>query len=38
MEQMLTEGMDEHHLNLALDIFLRDAAIFEEEDLEKPVF
>ena len=38
MEQMLQEGMDEHHFNLALDVFLRDAAIFEEEDLENETF
>lgn len=33
MEQLLTEGFTEQHINLALNIFLRDAAFFEEEDL-----
>jgi hypothetical protein len=30
--------MDEHHINLALDVFLRDAAFFEEEDLQQETF
>jgi len=30
--------MDEHHISLALNIFIRDAALFEEEDLEKDTF
>lgn len=33
MEQLFTEGMDEKHINIALDVFLRDAAQFKEEDL-----
>lgn len=34
MENMFTEGFTEKHINLALDIFLRDAAQFEEKDLK----
>jgi hypothetical protein len=26
MEQLFTEGLDEKHINIALDVFLRDAA------------
>lgn len=33
MENMFTEGFDEHHIGIALDVFLRDVAQFEEEDL-----
>lgn len=33
MEQLFTEGMDEKHINIALDVFLRDAAQFKEEDV-----
>ena len=38
MDNMFTEGFDEHHISIALDLFLRDAAIFEEKDLENPTF
>ena len=30
--------MDEHHISLALDVFIRDAAFFEESDLDKETF
>ena len=33
MESMFQDGLDEHHVSLALNIFIRDAAFFEEEDL-----
>jgi hypothetical protein len=35
---MFTEGFTEKHLLIALDIFLRDAAQFEEKDLTNPTF
>jgi len=35
---MFTEGFDEHHMSIALDVFLRDAAIIEEKDLENETF
>lgn len=35
---MFTEGFDERHISIALDVFLRDAAFFKEEDLENPTF
>lgn len=38
METMFTEGFSEHHINLALDIFLRDAHQFEEKDLKTDTF
>lgn len=38
MEQMFTEGFDEKHMSIALDVFLRDFGQFEEKDLEKPMF
>ena len=38
MDSMFTEGLDEHHLSLALDVFIRDAHMFKEEDLEKQTF
>lgn len=38
MENMFTEGFDEHHIGIALDVFLRDVAQFEEDDLENPTF
>lgn len=38
MENMFTEGFDEHHIGIALDVFLRDVAQFEEEHLENPTF
>ena len=38
MDNMLEDGLDEHHISLALDVFLRDIAQFEEADLEKPTF
>jgi hypothetical protein len=33
MEQMFTEGFDEKHMGIALDVFLRDFGQFEEKDL-----
>jgi len=38
MENMFTDGFDEHHISIALDVFLRDVAQFQEEDLESPTF
>lgn len=38
MDNMLEDGLDEHHISLALDVFLRDIAQFEEADLEKTTF
>ena len=38
MESLFQDGMDEHHISLALDIFIRDAAFFEEADLENETF
>ena len=38
MDNMFTEGFDEKHINIALDVFLRDFGQFKEEDLEKPTF
>lgn len=38
MDEMFTEGFSEHHINIALDVFLRDFDQFEESDLEKPTF
>ena len=38
MESMFSEGFDEHHISIALDVFLRDVAQFEESDLENPTF
>ena len=38
MDQLFTEGMTEHYIGLALDVFLRDADQFEEEDLQNPTF
>ena len=39
METMFQDGgLDEHHMGLALDIFLRDAAFFDEKDLESDTF
>ncbi len=33
MENLFTEGFTEKHISIALDIFLRDAAQFQEKDL-----
>ena len=38
MEDMFTEGFDEKHIGIALDVFLRDFGQFEELDLKKPMF
>jgi hypothetical protein len=38
MEQMFTEGFDEKHINIAMDVFLRDFGQFKETDLDKPMF
>ena len=38
MENMFAEGFDEHHISIALDVFIRDAAFFEEDDLNSPTF
>ena len=38
METMFTEGFDEHHISIALDVFLRDVAQFEDKDLDSPTF
>lgn len=38
MDNMLEDGLDEKHISIALDVFLRDIAQFEETDLAKPTF
>ena len=38
MENMFSEGFDEHHISIALDVFLRDVAQFEDKDLENATF
>lgn len=38
MDQIFTEGFDESLANLALDVFLRDYAQFEQKDLESETF
>ena len=38
METMFLDGFDEHHISIALDVFLRDIALFSEEDLENQTF
>ena len=38
MDTMFTEGFTEKHLQIALDVFLRDAALFEEKDLHSQTF
>ena len=38
MEQLFTEGFIEKHISIALDIFLRDAGHFKDEDLKSPTF
>lgn len=38
MDEMFTEGFDEKHINIALDVFLRDFGQFKEEDLSKETF
>jgi hypothetical protein len=38
MENMFSEGFDEHHISIALDVFLRDVAQFEDSDLEQATF
>ena len=38
MEQMFTEGFTEKHIVIALEIFIRDAAQFQEKDLTSPTF
>ncbi len=34
MDHMFADGFDEHHISIALDVFLRDIAFFEEEDIK----
>eukprot|EP00355_Strombidium_rassoulzadegani_P002522 CAMPEP_0168610596 /NCGR_PEP_ID=MMETSP0449_2-20121227/1875_1 /TAXON_ID=1082188 /ORGANISM="Strombidium rassoulzadegani, Strain ras09" /LENGTH=167 /DNA_ID=CAMNT_0008650919 /DNA_START=108 /DNA_END=611 /DNA_ORIENTATION=- len=38
MDNMFTDGFDEHHISIALDVFLRDVVLFEEKDLNNPTF
>lgn len=38
METMFTEGFNEKHITIALDVFLRDAGLFEEKDLKSETF
>jgi len=38
MDEMFTAGFDEKHINIALDVFLRDFSHFNEEDLKKDTF
>ena len=38
MDTMFVDGFTEKHLTLALDVFLRDAALFEEKDLQSNTF
>jgi len=35
---MFAEGFDEKTIALAIDVFIRDAGIFKNEDLENPTF
>lgn len=35
---MFAEGFDEKTISLAMDVFIRDAGIFKNEDLEAPTF
>ena len=36
MESMFSDGFDEKHIGIALDVFLRDIAQFSEEDVQSP--
>ena len=36
MESMFSDGFDEKHISIALDVFLRDIAQFSEEDVQSP--
>ncbi len=38
MDEMFTDGFDEKHVSIALDVFLRDYGQFKEEDLESETF
>ena len=38
MENMFSEGFNEKHVSLALDVFLRDFDQFEEKDLQSETF
>ena len=38
METMFADGFTEKHINIALDIFLRDAAQFNDKDLQSSTF
>ena len=38
MDNMFSDGFDEHHISIALDVFLRDVTQFEDKDLENPTF
>jgi len=38
LESMFLEGLDERLISIALDVFIRDAAFFKEDDLENPTF
>jgi len=38
MENMFTEGFNEKHVSMALDVFLRDFDQFEEKDLKSETF
>lgn len=38
MDTMFTEGFSEKHIQIALDIFIRDAAQVNEKDLQSPTF
>ena len=38
MENMFADGFDEHHISIALDVFLRDVAQFEDKDLDNATF
>jgi len=38
MDNMFSEGFDEKHIQIALDVFLRDFSQFEEKDLEQDTF
>jgi hypothetical protein len=38
LTDMFKDGFDEHHISIALDVFLRDIAQFNEKDLNSPTF
>lgn len=35
---MFIDGFNEHHISIALDVFLRDVALINDKDLDSPTF